>query len=79
MGEDAEGWAWCTLVQHSVLCSDKCELDHTKMSRGTTLKGLHELQKWRRNNGKKEMPHPYVIGKLIDSAIYRLRNDVVYD
>lgn len=79
MGEDVEGWAWCELVQHSVLCSDQCELDHTKMRRGTTLKGLHELQKWRRNNSKGETPHPYVVGKLIDSAIYRLRNNVLND
>ncbi len=71
--EDAEGWGWCAIKEHSCLCCDQCELDHTKMKPKQIAKALHLIQKWRRG-AKMKMPSPYVIGKVNDAAIYRLRN-----
>lgn len=70
--EGTDGYGWCPIRGHSVHCEDGCYLDHTKMSAREIAKGLHYYQKWRRG-GDGELPQPYVIGKLIDAAIYTLR------
>lgn len=71
--EDAEGWGWCAIKEHSCLCCDQCELDHTKINPRQIAKALHFIQKWRRGANVK-MPLPYVVGKVNDAAIYQLRN-----
>ncbi len=71
--ECSDGFGYCNLVEHSTHCCDQCELDHTKMKPRQIAKALHHIQKWRRG-AKVPMPSPYVIGKVNDAAIYRLRN-----
>lgn len=74
--EDADGFGFCCLRDKDGYCTERCDLDHTKMGAKAVAKGLHEFQKWRRG-GEGKMPLPYVIGKLIDAAIYHLRHDVI--
>lgn len=75
MNEDINGFGGCVLKEYELMvCSDKCDLDHTAMRKDCLIKGLHYLQKWRRG-AKIKQPQPYVIGKLIDSAIFKLRNN----
>ncbi|MCM1224879.1 MAG: hypothetical protein NC548_61565 [Lachnospiraceae bacterium] len=71
--EDMDGNGYCQL-QDCVgrNCSDQCDLDHTAMRTDCLLKGLHYLQKWRRGADTKQ-PMGYVVGKMIDSVIYKLR------
>lgn len=72
--EDAEGIGYCKLRCDTMRCGDQCELDHTKMKPKQIVKALHYIQKWRRSNSDKlKMPPPYVVGKLIDAAIRKLR------
>lgn len=71
--ECSDGFGYCDLVEHSTHCCDQCELDHTKMKPKQIAKALHLIQKWRRG-AKMKMPSPYVVGKVNDAAIYRLRN-----
>lgn len=55
-------------------CGDQCKLDHGRIGHDAAIYGLHYLQKWRRSNSDKlKMPPPYVVGKLIDAAIQKLR------
>lgn len=77
LNEDMNGYGGCAMKDYECMqCSDQCDLDHTAMRKDCLLKGLHYLQKWRRSNSDKiVMPQPYVIGKLIDSAIFKLRNN----
>lgn len=42
------------------------------MSAVETLRVLHHYQKWRRG-GSGKMPHPFVLGQAIDSAIRAMR------
>lgn len=72
--ECVDGFGYCPISDHSVHCEDVCYLDdHTTISPSEIVCGLHHYQKWRRGS-KDRQPQPYVIGKLIDAAIYRLRN-----
>lgn len=70
--ECVDGFGYCNLAEHSTYCGDRCELERTEMSPRQTAKALHYIQKWRRG-AKTAMPHPYVIGCVLDAAIYRLR------
>lgn len=70
--ECSDGFGYCEICGHSNHCGDRCVLDHTKISREGLLKGLHYLQKWRRGANTKQ-PMGYVVGKMIDSVIYKLR------
>lgn len=70
--ECSDGFGYCNLVEHSTYCGDQCMLDHTKMKPKQIAKGLHYFQKWRRG-AKTAMPSPYVIGRVLDAAIYQLR------
>lgn len=70
--EDANGIGYCKLRCDSMRCGGQCELDYGKIGTTSLLRGLHYLQKWRRG-AKVAMPHPYVVGKLIDAAIRKLR------
>ena len=72
--EDASGIGYCKLKCDTMRRSDQCELDHGRIGHDAAIYGLHYLQKWRRDNsGKLTMPPPYVVGKLIDAAIRKLR------
>lgn len=71
--ECSDGFGYCNLVEHSTYCGDQCMLDHTKMKPRQIAKALHYIQKWRRG-AKIAMPKPYVIGRVLDAAIYQLRN-----
>lgn len=72
--EDVEGIGYCKLRCDSMRCGDQCELDHDRIGHDAAIYGLHYLQKWRRSNSDKlKMPPPYVVGKLIDAAIRKLR------
>lgn len=51
---------------------DFCEFKEDYMSKVETLRVLHHFQKWRRG-GRGKMPHPFVLGQAIDSAIRTLR------
>ena len=67
------GNGYCQLQDMALKeCSDQCDLDHTAMRTDCLLKGLHYLQNWRRGANVK-MPQPYVVGKMIDSVIYKFR------
>lgn len=73
LNESVDGFGGCLLKDYeSVRCSDQCDLDHTTMRTDCLLKGLHYLQKWRRGANTKQ-PMGYVVGKMIDSVIYKLR------
>ena len=77
VSEDANGYGGCSLKDYEcVRCSDRCDLDHTAMRKDCVLRGLKYLQKWRRGKDCK-MPLPYVVGKLIDASVYKLRNEIV--
>ncbi|MCZ2855511.1 MAG: hypothetical protein O2U62_00290 [Candidatus Bathyarchaeota archaeon] len=72
--EDINGIGYCKLRCDSMRCGDQCELDHNRIGHDAVIYGLHYLQKWRRSNSDKlKMPPPYVVGKLIDAAIRKLR------
>ena len=75
LNEDINGNGGCALQDYvGRNCSELCDLDHAAMRKDCLLRGLHYLQKWRRSNSDKaKMPPPYVVGKLIDAAIYKLR------
>lgn len=71
--EGIDGNGYCALQKHvGRNCSDRCDLDHTVIPKDCLLKGLRYYQKWRRGANIKP-PAGYVIGKLIDSAIFQLR------
>lgn len=70
--ECSDGFGYCNLVEHSTYCGDQCMLDHTKMKPKQIAKALHYIQKWRRG-ANIAMPSPYVIGRILDAAIYQLR------
>lgn len=70
--ECSDGFGYCELVEHSTCCGDQCELDHTKIKPAQIAKALHYIQGWRRG-AMVPMPHPYVVGRVIDAAIYQLR------
>lgn len=72
--ECCDGFGYCAITERGCACNNQCDLDHTKMTPSETVNGLHYLQKWRRSNSDKlKMPPPYVMGKLIDAAIRKLR------
>ena len=72
--ECCDGYGYCAITERGCACNNQCDLDHTEMTPSETVKGLHYLQKWRRSNSDKlKMPPPYVVGKLIDAAVYQLR------
>lgn len=72
--EDINGNGYCKLRCDSMRCGDQCELDHGRIGHDAAIYGLHYFQKWRRSNSDKlKMPPPYVVGKLIDAAIRKLR------
>lgn len=75
--EDINGNGGCSLQDYvPMTCDRRCDLGHTVMRKDCLLRGLHYLQKWRRDNsGKMKMPPPYVVGKLIDAAIHKLRTE----
>lgn len=75
--ECMDGFGYCEIIGHSTLCSDQCWIDHTRIKPRETIKALHYFQKWRRG-AKIAMPHPYVIGKVIDAAISQLRDKKRY-
>lgn len=70
--EDVNGIGYCKLRSDSVRCGDQCDLDHTKLKPSEIVKALRYIQKWRRG-AKTAMPSPYVIGRVLDAAIYQLR------
>lgn len=70
--EGANGCGFCAIMEQGRWCDDVCELQHTKMKPKQIAKGLHYIQKWRRGSDI-PMPHPYVVGKVNDAAIYQLR------
>lgn len=69
--EDINGIGYCILRCDSMRCGDQCVLDHTKMKPEAIAKALHYIQKWRRG-AEMPMPKPYVIGRVLDAAIYQL-------
>lgn len=71
--EGIDGNGYCQLQDNvGRNCSDQCDLVHAAMRTDCLLKGLHYYQKWRRGADTKQ-PQPYVIGKILDAAIYQLR------
>lgn len=70
--ECSDGFGYCEVIGHSTLCSDECWIDHTKLKPSEIVKTLHYTQKWRRG-ANIAMPSPYVIGRVLDAAIYQLR------
>ena len=70
--EDTDGYGCCDVTRREQRCDDKCVLNHMIMTPKETEKVLHHYQKYRRG-GKHLLPHPYVIGQAIDSAIRQLR------
>lgn len=70
--EDVNGHGHCTITRNHNRCNDLCEFNEDYMSKVETLRVLHHFQKWRRG-GRGKMPHPFVLGQAIDSAIRTLR------
>lgn len=62
----------CTLLDDELMELTETCLLNRNMPTETTLRILHDLQKWRRG-GSSPMVPPYVIGCAIDSAIKKLR------
>lgn len=72
--QDIYGIGYCKLVADTMRCDGQCEVDHYRIGQESAIYGLHYLQKWRRSNSDKlKIPPPYVVGKLIDAAIRKLR------
>lgn len=70
--EDIKGVGYCKQRCDSMRCGDQCELDHTKIEPAQIVKALRYIQGWRRG-AMVPMPHPYVVGRVLDAAIYQLR------
>lgn len=75
--EDVYGIGYCKLRRIPMQCGDQCELNHFEIDSDEAAYGLHYLQKWRRG-AKIAMPHPFVVGKLIDAAIRNFRKKIIW-
>lgn len=75
--EDVNGIGYCRLRRGPMGCDDQCELDHYGIDNNEAAYGLHYFQKWRRG-AKIAMPHPYVVGKLIDASIRNFRKKIIW-
>ena len=54
------------------LATDSCKFNRDFMPIDTTIKILHDAQKWRRGSKKKMLP-PYLLGLAIDRALTEMR------
>lgn len=72
--EDITGYGYCEFTRLEQRCSDQCLLHYSNLTKRQTIRALHSIQKWRRG-GNKPMPHPYVIGQVIDRCINLLRQE----
>ena len=70
--EDTDGYGCCDVTGREQRCSDACVANREAITAQGAVNVLHKYQKWRRG-GKIPMPHPYVTGQAIDSAIRQLR------
>lgn len=73
--EDTDGYGCCVVNNREQRCSDQCTVHYKLMTPKSCLRVLHEFQKWRRG-GKGPMPHPYIIGQVIDKAITIIRSSM---
>ena len=72
--ECCDGYGYCAITERGCAYNNQCDLDYNRIGHDAVIYGLHYLQKWRRSNTDKlKMPPPYVMGKLIDAAIRKLR------
>lgn len=70
--EDIDGRGYCRITERWPECSEECTFAKLWMTTKQSERVLHYLQKWRKG-GRGRQPHPYVIGKAIDSALHILR------
>lgn len=63
---------YCRITERWPECSEECTFAKLWMTTKQSERVLYYLQKWRRG-GRGRQPHPYVIGKAIDSALHILR------
>lgn len=73
--EDTDGCGLCDVYNREQRCSDQCTVHYKSMTPKACQRALHEYQKWRRG-GRGQMPHPYIIGQVIDKAITIIRSSM---
>ena len=74
--EDTDGFGTCSISERERRCSDRCYLNHKKLTPRQTVKILHYVQKWRKG-AKIPMILSHVLTKGIDAAIFQLRKTTV--
>lgn len=70
--EDIDGYGYCRIAECWMKCDNECSFAKSWMMPKQSERVLHYFQKWRRGC-KGRQPHPYIIGKAIDSTLRILR------